>query len=71
MSAFYLFVLCSVILIVVSIFKPHVHTEKSLKLTLQNPLKAFEGQAWKGIGNYKFLSILLFVTMIILYIIFR
>jgi hypothetical protein len=33
-------------------------------------MEALHGQAWKGIGNYKFLAALLFVTMVILYITF-
>ena len=70
LSAFYLFLACSAILIVVSLFRPHKHTPESEKLVWKNPMDALRGKAWKGIGNYKFIAGLLFLVMIILYIVF-
>ena len=70
MATFYLFLLCSAIIIIVSLFKPHKHSAESKLLVWDNPMKALHGQAWKGIGNYKFLAALLFITMVILYITF-
>ncbi|MBC8182182.1 sodium/solute symporter [candidate division KSB1 bacterium] len=70
MATFYLFVICSVILVVVSYFKPHIHTKESEKLVWKNPAEALQTKGWKGIGNYKFLSVLLFVVMVVLYVIF-
>jgi SSS family solute:Na+ symporter len=70
MATFYLFVICSVILIAVSLYKPHVHTELSEKLVWKNPAEALQTKGWKGLGNYKLLSLLLFVVMVLLYIIF-
>jgi SSS family solute:Na+ symporter len=70
MATFYLFVICSVILVVVSIYRPHAHTELSEKLVWKNPAEALQTQGWKGLGNYKLLSALLFVIMVLLYMIF-
>jgi len=70
MMTFYLFVLCSVILVAVSHFYPHKHTAQSLKLVWNSPLEPLRDKGWTGIGNYKMLSGLLFVLMVMLYVIF-
>jgi len=70
MASFYLFLLCSATLILVSLFKPHQHSAESEKLVWTDPSEAFRAEAWKGIGNYKFLAALLFATMVVLYTIF-
>jgi SSS family solute:Na+ symporter len=70
MATFYLSVLCSIVLIVISLFKPHKHTAESERLVWNNPMEALREKGWKGIGNYKFLTILLFGTMVLLYVIF-
>jgi len=70
MSAFYLFLSCSAIMLVVSLARPHEHTVVSEKLVWKSPLEAVRWQGWTGIGNYKFLAALLFATMVTLYIIF-
>jgi len=71
MSAFYMFVICSVILVVSSFAWPHKHTEQSQRLVWKNPWEAVSAPGWKGIGNYKFLAALLFIIMVLLYIRFR
>jgi len=71
MASFYLFVVCSLIMIIVSILKPHQHTEESIVLVWNNPMEALKSPGWKGFGNYKFLALLLFLTMLTLYAIFR
>ena len=71
MSAFYLFMICSIILMIVSLLVPHQHTKESQNLVWSHPLEALRGDSWKGLGNYKVLATLLFVVMIGLYIIFR
>ncbi|UCD27755.1 MAG: sodium:solute symporter [Planctomycetota bacterium] len=71
MSAFYLAVICTIVLIAVSLWKPTPLSTEQQALVWKTPLEALRGQAWKGIGNYKFLSLLLFVSMIVLYVIFR
>lgn len=70
MATFYLFVICSSILIVVSSLYPHEHTEKSEKLVWKNPFEPLKTPGWKGIGSYRFLAVLLFVIMVLLYVIF-
>lgn len=71
MAAFYLFVLCSAVLIVMSLLYPQPTDHPGNVLVWKHPLEALRGQAWRGLGNYKLLSALLFVTMVALYIIFR
>jgi len=70
LSAFYLFLACSAIMITVSLFNPHKHTTESEQLVWKSPLEALRGQAWKGIGDYRFIAGFLFVVMVVLYIIF-
>lgn len=70
MVTFYLFVLCSVILVVVSYLYPHQHNSVSEKLVWKSPLEALQTKGWSGIGNYKILAALLSIVMVGLYIVF-
>jgi len=70
MGAFYLFVICSGVLVVVSLFKPAPPSAEIDALVWRNPWDALRGPAWRGIGNYKIWAAVLFVTMVLLYIIF-
>jgi SSS family solute:Na+ symporter len=70
MASFYLFLLCSAILVTVSLIRPHKHNTESESLVWSNPLESLRSEAWKGIGNYKLLALLLFGIMVVLYIIF-
>ncbi len=71
MAGFYLFVICSAVLAVVSLLYPQPADHPGTALVWKHPLEALRGEAWRGIGNYKFLAALLFITMVALYIIFR
>ncbi|MCH7226590.1 sodium:solute symporter [Haloferula sp. A504] len=71
MAAFYLFVICSVILAVVSLIVPHRHTQESAKLVWANPLEAVSTPGWPGLADYRVIAALLFVTMLALYWFFR
>ena len=71
MQAFYLCVFYVLIIVIMSTIKPHVHTEESAKLYWKTPFEALQGEAWKGIGNYKFLSGLLLAIMAFLFYTFR
>ena len=71
MQAFYLCVFYMTIIVIMSSMNPHVHTEESEKLYWKTPFEALQGEAWKGIGNYKFLSGLLCAIMVVLYYNFR
>ncbi len=71
LAGFYLCMICIAIHIIVSIYKPHVHTADSESLVWGNPLDCLKAPAWKGIGDYRILSAILFVVMVALYVIFR
>ncbi len=70
MSTFYLFVICAVILVLVSRWKPEVLTAEKEKLVWKHWWEPLKSVGWKGIGNYKVLSGVLFGVMVLLYIIF-
>jgi solute:Na+ symporter, SSS family len=67
MAAFYLFVICSAILFGASVLSPHRHTAESEKLVWRHPLEALSSPGWRGLGNYKVLSAVLFAAMVGLY----
>ncbi len=70
LAGFYLFCICSAIMFIISLLYPHTHTEESTRLVWENPMAAFKDKGWPGLGNYKLLSVILFVVMVTLYIIF-
>jgi SSS family solute:Na+ symporter len=70
MTGFWLFIVCSAILCWASLIYPHKHTDESERLVWSNPWKALRTPGWRGIANYKFLSLLLLGVMAVLYIIF-
>jgi SSS family solute:Na+ symporter len=70
MAAFYLFVICSVVLVVTSLIWPHNHTPQSERLVWGNPLNALREAGWSGVLNYRRMAGLLFVIMILLYVVF-
>jgi SSS family solute:Na+ symporter len=71
MMAFYLFVICVVMQIVLSFVYPATVTKENSDLYWRSPLEPLMGKAWKGIGNYKLLSLLLIAIMVFLYWIFK
>lgn len=71
MASFYLAVICAVVLVIVSLVRPQALTEEKAKLVWSNPLDCLRAPGWPGIGDYRVLSILLFVVMVVLYAIFR
>jgi len=70
LAAFYLFVISSGVLVAVSLLRPSPADHPGRGLVWNNPLEALRGPAWRGIGNYRFLAALLFVTMVALYVVF-
>ena len=64
MAAFYLFVICSAVLVVTSLIWPHKHTPQSEQLVWKHPLEALSSPGWKGVLNYKLLAGVLFVVMV-------
>jgi len=71
LAGFYLCMICIAIHIVISIYKPHAHTADSESLVWGNPLDCLKAPGWKGIGDYRILSAILFAVMVVLYVIFR
>lgn len=70
MMAFYLFLACAAMQVVFSYIFPVVHTAESAALYWKSPLEPLKDKGWRGLGNYKVLSVLLLVVMIILYSLF-
>lgn len=70
MAAFWLFVVCSTILVATSLIWPHQHTPQSERLVWKHPWQALQDPGWKGLLNYKLLAGVLFVVMVALYVIF-
>jgi len=70
MAAFYLFAICSVVMVVTSLIWPHAHTTESERLVWRNPLEALRDRGWPGLANYRLLAALLFVVMVLLYLVF-
>jgi SSS family solute:Na+ symporter len=71
MMAFYLFCFCVIFQIILSKIYPKKHTEDSNKLYWKYFLEPLQGKAWHGIGNYKILSLILCIVMVILYLKFH
>ena len=70
--SFILACLCGAVMIVVSVAFPDEPTEEKVALVWKSPLEPLRREkGWSGLGNYRFLSVLLALTMIVLYIVFR
>ncbi len=70
LAGFYLFLVCSLLLAVLSFFFPQEEDEEKLRLVWNNPLSALSAPGRRGLGNYKFLALLLFLVMVGLYLVF-
>jgi SSS family solute:Na+ symporter len=71
MMAFYLFCICAVIQIGFSYACPVKHTAESSTLYWKTPWEPLQSPGWKGLLNYKFLSVLLLLVMGVLFWLFR
>lgn len=71
MMAFYLFCSCVALQLILSYIFPVQHTESSAVLFWKSPLEPLSSKGWSGIGNYKFLSVVLLLVMTVLYWIFK
>ena len=71
MMAFYLFCVCLAMQIFFSALYPVQHNAESSKLYWRSIWEPLQGAAWKGIGNYKVLSVLLLLIISALYYVFR
>lgn len=71
--AFYIFVICSIVLLGVSLLKPTTLTEEQSKLTWSNELFAMETlqlRRDKWYKNYRFYSVILIATIAVILILF-
>ena len=71
MMAFYLFVVCLVLQIGLSWLCPGQQAAGSAPLYWSSPLEPLRQPGWKGIGNYKLLSVTLLLVMGLLFWFFR
>ena len=70
MAACYLFAVCSAILFLVSMWRPHVHTPESERLVWSHPLETLRGGQWQGVMDYRLWTGVLIAVMASLYTIF-
>jgi len=71
MKAFWLFCVCCVIMVTLSLAKPGELSAEQMKLCWASPLEPIRQPGWPGVFDYRFLSALLIVIMIVLYTVFR
>jgi SSS family solute:Na+ symporter len=69
MATFYLFLICSAVLVVVSQLKPHQHTAESQRLVWASPFEALRRRG-AGLFDYRLVAFILFIAMAALYVIF-
>lgn len=65
-----LFGVSSAIMVVISLWKPHVHTPQSAALVWKSLWEPLSSVGWPGVGNYKFLTILLLGSLAAIYLLF-
>lgn len=71
MTAFYLLCICVIMQVTFSYIWPAGESERNSQLFWKSPLEPLRHKGWSGIGNYKFLAMLLIVIMCVLYWMFR
>lgn len=67
----YLLCVCVILQVALSYAYPMQHNTESGQLYWKSPLEPLRGVAWRGLGNYKVLSVLLLAIMTVLFWIFR
>jgi SSS family solute:Na+ symporter len=70
MISFLLAAFCALVMVAMSLVFPEPLTEGKRRLVWKSPLEPLAEKGWPGLGNYKLLSAILAVTMIILYVVF-
>lgn len=71
MMAFYLFLFCLAVQVGFTLARPKQPHEDPERLYWEHPFDALRTPGWPGLGDYRVLSGLLFVTMTALYVVFR
>jgi SSS family solute:Na+ symporter len=70
MISFFLAFVCALILVLVSLIHPESLTEKKKSMVWTSLKEPMLAKGWPGFGSYKFLSLLLAVIMVALYVMF-
>lgn len=72
LTAFYLLVVCSAIMVLVSLSKPEPLKEEARALVWENWREPLRGEAHgHALGNYRILAGAVFATFVVLYFLFR
>lgn len=71
MTAFYLLVICSLIMYGSSIMYPETLKEEAKLLVWENWKEPLQSKTGKGLADYRVLSVIVLVTFVLLYYIFR
>jgi SSS family solute:Na+ symporter len=71
MMAFYLFTACVILQVVLSYAFPVQHTAESSTLYWQNWKEPLQAKGWPGLADYRVLSLILLVILVVLYVKFR
>lgn len=72
MTAFYLFVLCGTVMVIVSRISPEQSTQEANVLVWENWREPLRGKALgRALGNYRVLAVVVLVTFVVLYYFFR
>lgn len=71
MMAFYLLCACIIMQIIFASIWPANHTEDSSRLYWRSPLEPVRDKGWPFPADYRFLALLLFAAMVVLYSIFH
>jgi SSS family solute:Na+ symporter len=72
MMAFYLFVICMIMQVALTLLYPGAPVEAGTsRLYWSSPWEPLKRPGWKGIGNYKFLSVALVLVMAVLFYVFH
>lgn len=71
MMAFYMFVVCVALQLVLMAAFPKQPDEDAKKLYWPRPLDALKSPGWPGLGNYKFLAFVVGLAMAALYFVFH
>lgn len=70
MAGFYLAILCTAVLIPVSLLFPDAPKAERDALVWSSPLAAFRGETGRGLADFRFVALALFSIMVVLYIVF-
>ena len=69
--SFFFAVGSAVLLVVAGLTRTQPISTESESLVWNRPWEALQGEAWRGLGDYRVLAGVLFVTMVALYWVFR